>query len=198
MVPHPALLSKSLAAFALAAALVFAAPAAAGELGPKIGAPIPHDLALADSSGAPQSFKSLAGPNGMALYFIRSVDWCPYCRAQTLAVDAERREFRKRGVSVVFVSYDSREKQAAFAVGHNLGVTLLSDPKSEVIDAFGLRNETYKEGRFSGIPHPAVFYVRPDGRIAAKLYETDYMTNDKSYRQRPEVAATLEAIDKAP
>lgn len=187
---------------AAAAALAFLAaalaPAAAEpELGPKVGTRIPHELSANDSSGAARSFKSLAGPNGIALYFIRSVDWCPYCRAQTLSVDAARGEFAKRGVNVVFVSYDSAEKQTAFIRQHDISVTLLSDPKSEIIDAFRLRNETYQEGRFAGIPHPAVFYVKPDGVIAAKLYETDYLTNDKSYRQRPEVAAILREIDKA-
>lgn len=192
----PALIRAALAG----AALAVAAPAAlaqAPELGPKVGTPIPHSLEASDSTGAARDFASLAGPNGMALYFIRSVEWCPYCKNQTLTVDAARKDFEKRGVSVVFVSYDAREKQAAFVKEHNVGVTLLSDPKSEIIDAFHLRNETHKEGRFAGIPHPAVFYVKPDRVIAAKLYETDYLTNDKSYRQRPEVAAVLEAIDKS-
>jgi peroxiredoxin len=189
--------------FARAAAAVLAlsvaamAPAAAEpELGPKVGTHIPHELSGRDSKGAARDFKSLIGPNGMALYFIRSVDWCPYCRAQTLSVDAARSEFAKRGVNVVFVSYDSTEKQTDFIRQNDISVTLLSDPKSEIIDAFKLRNETYKEGRFAGIPYPAVFYVKPDGVIAAKLYETDYLTNDKSYRQRPEVAAILQEIDK--
>lgn len=170
-------------------------PAPTAELGPRIGTPIPHSLAAVDQSGAARDFKALTGPNGMALYFIRSVDWCPYCKNQTLTVDAARREFEKRGVSVVFVSYDAHEVQSAFAKLRDVKVTLLSDPKSEIIDAFGLRNQTHKDGRFAGIPHPAVFYVKPDGVIAAKLYEEDYLTNDKSYRQRPEVAAVLEAID---
>lgn len=184
---------------ALAGATLFAASGASAqppELGPKVGTTIPHTLEANDSTGAARDFASLAGPNGMALYFIRSVEWCPYCKNQTLTVDAARKDFEKRGVSVVFVSYDAREKQAAFVKEHNIGVTLLSDPKSEIIDAFHLRNETHKDGRFAGIPHPAVFYVKPDRVIAAKLYEEDYLTNDKSYRQRPEVAAVLEAIDK--
>lgn len=173
------------------------APAQTSELGPRIGTPIPHSLAAADQTGAAREFKTLTGPNGMALYFIRSVDWCPYCKNQTLTVDAARREFEKRGVSVVFVSYDASEVQSAFAKLRDVKVTLLSDPKSEIIDAFGLRNQTHKDGRFAGIPHPAVFYVKPDGVIAAKLYEKDYLTNDKSYQQRPEVAAVLEAIDRS-
>lgn len=191
-------------AFVLFLAALFAgaaplAPARAGsaELGPKVGAPIPHDLAATDSSGASRDFASLVGPKGMALFFVRSVDWCPYCKAQTESVDAARAEFERRGLSVVFVTYDSPDRQAAFAAAKNLGITLLSDPRSEIIDAFGLRNEAHKEGRFAGIPHPAVFIVTPGGAVAAKLYEADFLTNDKSYRQRPEVAAVLAAADAA-
>ncbi len=192
----PALIRAAFAGMALAVSSAPGAVAQAPELGAKIGAKIPHTLAATDSSGAARDFASLTGPNGMALYFIRSIDWCPYCKNQTLTVDAARNEFQKRGVTVAFVSYDSGEKQAAFVKQYNVGVTLLSDPKSEIIDAFQLRNETHKDGRFAGIAHPAVFYIKPNGVIAAKLYEEDYLTNDKSYQQRPEVAAVLEAIDK--
>lgn len=188
--------AKAAAIMAFAAAAAFA-PAAAGELGPKVGAAIPHDLTATDATGAARSFDTLVGPKGMALFFVRSVDWCPYCKAQTLSVDASHADFEKRGLSVVFVSYDAVAKQKAFADGKTVSVTLLSDPKSEIIDAFGLRNEKHVSGRFAGIPHPAAFIVRPDRTIAAKLYETDYATNDQSYVNRPEVGAVLAAADGA-
>jgi len=185
----------------LAAAPAFAAPpaaeAVAAELGPKVGAAIPHELAATDAAGAAQSFATLVGPKGMALFFVRSVDWCPYCKAQTLSVDAARAEFSKRGLSVVFVSYDPVATQKKFVDEKSVGVTLLSDPKSEIIDAFGLRNEKHVSGRFAGIPHPAAFIVKPDRTIAAKLYEKDYATNDRSYVNRPEVGAVLAAADAA-
>ncbi len=188
---------QSIAAFVAAAFAVAAilAPASAGELGPKVGTAIPHTLAASDANGAAQTFDSLVGPKGMALFFVRSLDWCPYCKAQALSVDAARAEFEQRGLSVVFVSYDSAAQQKAFATGKNVGVTLLSDPKSEIIDAFGLRNEKHTAGRFAGIPHPAAFIVKPDRTIAAKLFEADYETDDKSYVTRPEVGAILAAAD---
>ncbi len=195
-------LLSALAAWALslasAAPAAAASPAAASaDLGPGVGALIPHDLAATDATGAARKFGDLVGRKGMALFFVRSIDWCPYCRAQTLSVDAARAEFERRGLSVVFVSYDPVEKQKAFAKANNVGVTLLSDPKSEIIDAFGLRNERHVAGRFAGIPHPAAFIVRPDRKIAAKLFEADYATNDKSYVNRPEVGAVLAAADGA-
>ncbi len=185
------------AAAAIFVAALALAPASAGELGPKIGAAIPNDLSATDAKGAARSFDNLVGPKGMALFFVRSVDWCPYCRAQALSIDASRADFEQRGLSVVFVSYDAPDKQKKFAAEKSVEVTLLSDPRSEIIDAFGLRNEKHVSGRFAGIPHPAAFIVKPDRTIAAKLYEIDYETNDKSYVNRPEVGAVLTAADAA-
>jgi len=187
------LIRTAFAGLAALGALVL--PAAAQDLGPRLGARLPHDLAATDATGAARSFDNLVGPRGMALFFVRSVDWCPYCKAQALSVEASRAEFEKRGLSVVFISYDSVEKQRAFATDRGVEVTLLSDPKSEIIDAFGLRNEKHTSGRFAGIPHPAAFIVKPDRTIAAKLFEADYTTNDKSYQNRPEVGAVLAAAD---
>lgn len=185
------------AIFGAATLSVAAVAEEAPELGPKIGAVLPHDLATVDSSNASQSFESLVGANGMALFFVRSVDWCPFCKAQATRVSEARDEFQSRGLSVVFVSYDPPEKQAAFVEKTGFAPTLLSDPKSEIIDAFGLRNGTRTEGRYAGIPHPAVFIVAPDKRILAKLYESDYASNDKSHRNRPAVETILKAADEA-
>ncbi len=42
--------------------------------GPEIGAKTP-DFALPDQSGRTRSLASLAGKNGLLLYFVRSADW---------------------------------------------------------------------------------------------------------------------------
>ena len=128
---------------------------------------------------------------------MRSLDWCPYCKAQAIDVDGARAEFEKRGLALVILSYDPAEKLAAFAARENIGATLLSDPRSEIIDAFGLRNPAHTQGRFAGIPHPAAFIITADRKIAAKLHEQDYASNDKSYRNRPAVGAVLAAADQA-
>ena len=189
------LVSVAKAAFVL---ILFAAGAArADELGPAVGETIPHDLSSMDSSGAEQSFETLVGENGMALFFVRSVDWCPYCQAQTIDISKAVDTFAERGLSVVFVSYDSTEEQAKFAEKRDIKQVMLSDPESEIIDAFGLRNESHTSGRYAGIPHPAVFIVSSQREILAKLYEEDYLSNDKSYRNRPAVDRILEEADTA-
>jgi peroxiredoxin len=168
------------------------------ELGPPVGAAIPHDLSATAQDGSAQTFDSLAGERGVALFFVRSVDWCPFCKAQVIDVSERAGDFAERGLNVVFVSYDPPEAQAAFKSQQNIGPTFLSDSAIEIINAFGLRNENYEEGsRAYGVPHPAVFIVGNDRVIAAKLYEEDYATNSRSYSKRPAVDAILSAVDEA-
>ncbi|MEO0695579.1 MAG: peroxiredoxin family protein [Pseudomonadota bacterium] len=176
----------------------FTLTAHAGELelnslGPDVGEPIPHDLQTTDTGA---NFDALVGEKGLALFFIRSLDWCPFCKNQAIDVNDRLADFEDRGLNVAFVSYDTPSKQIAFAEKTNFQPALVSDEEINVINAFGLRNETHEEGsRFHGIPHPAVFIITPDKKIAAKLYEEDYASNEKSYRNRPAVDVILEKVD---
>ncbi|MEO0878862.1 MAG: peroxiredoxin family protein [Pseudomonadota bacterium] len=175
-----------------------ASSVATAELGPPIGAVAPHDLSAQTARGGPVTFKALSGENGIALFFVRSVDWCPYCKAQASDISARIEDFENRGFNVAFVSYDSVFKQKKFAQARDFNPVLISDQSLEIINAFGLRNEKHSEGsRFYGIPHPAVFIIDRDRKIVAKLYEQDYAVNDKSYRNRPAVDIILSAIDAA-
>ncbi|NOX93627.1 MAG: peroxiredoxin family protein [Alphaproteobacteria bacterium] len=188
---------------AFAAVLFLCFPAAAdnavpGELGPAVGETIPHDLSTTSASGVMHSFDTLVGENGLALFFVRSIDWCPFCQAQVIEVDGRAQEFKDRGLSVVFLSYDPPADQQEFLKRRKIETMLLSDRKSEIIDAFGLRNESYEPGsRGYGVPHPVIFIINSDKTVAAKLYEDDFLSNAKSYRNRPAVDIILDAADQA-
>ncbi len=165
------------------------------ELGPDVGAVIPHELTDVNGEGG---FDALVGEKGMALFFVRSLDWCPFCKRQAIEANARLADFESRGLSVVFVSYDTAEKQKKFMDHENFNAAVLSDSDIEIINAFELRNEQHAEGsRVYGIPHPAIFIIDTDKKIAAKLYEEDYTSNKKSYRNRPAVDLILERIDEA-
>ena len=43
-------------------------------LGPQVGEPVP-DFALQDQRGQEQTLRSLMGPRGLMLVFVRSADW---------------------------------------------------------------------------------------------------------------------------
>ena len=194
--------------FAAAALAVFSASGAAieekaapsqevvADLGPAIGAAIPHNLELPTANGDTADFEMLSGENGLALFFVRSVDWCPFCKKQAIEVSEHVTDFEARGLNVALFSYDTARKQKDFVEKSCFKPVLLSDEKIEAINAFGLRNDMHAEGsRFYGIPHPAVFIIDSAGVITAKFYESDFMTNDKSYRNRPAVDLILEQVD---
>ena len=174
--------------------LLAATPARAAdpELGPAVGSAIPHAL---DAEGQP-GFDTLTGENGLVLFFVRSVDWCPYCKNQVINISGAATAFAERGYTLAYLSYDSVEKQAKFQTQRQITGAFISDPNSEVIDAFALRNPHHDEGSFAyGIPHPAIFIISPDKVIRAKLYENDYMSDRRSYENRPASSIILAEID---
>lgn len=63
---------------------------------------------------------------------------------------------------------------ARFANEKRIRFPLLSDPKSVVIDAFGLLNQDAQSERTRGIPHPGTVLVDSSGTIRAKLFHAGY------------------------
>lgn len=182
---------KQLAALGLAAALALpglaqqSAVPAEEMIGPMVGAQAPAGTVVT-SQGEETSLAALAGENGAAIAFVRSLDWCPYCKAQAKGLEAARAPLEAAGWSLVLLSYDSPETLTGFAEQNELTYTMVSDADSEVIRAYGLLNEEMREGsKYWGIPHPAVVFVRTDGTVGAVLREEGYET-------RPEVEAITE------
>ena len=74
---------------------------------------------------------------------------------------------------MVGISYDSPEVLKRAASKHQIAFPLLSDERSKIIDAYGIRNQE-ATGRFAGIPHPTTFIVDDKGAIRAKLFHEGY------------------------
>ena len=162
----------------------------ADDLGPTEGSTIPHRLETVDQSGAAQSFDSVKGANGAVIVFFRSADWCPYCQRQLIALNKINGGVESAGYKLVGVSYDSVEKLQKFVKKRSIEFTLLSDPGSQIIDAYGIRNTTYPEGHYAhGVPHPTVLVVNADGIIEKKFFSDDY-------KKRPETEVILSAIGR--
>ena len=51
---------------------------------------------------------------------------------------------------------------------------ILSDPGHRVIDGYGIRDPDYNGQKFEGIPHPSVYIVDKNGRVAWAKVESDY------------------------
>jgi peroxiredoxin len=72
-----------------------------------------------------------------------------------------------------------------------VGFSMLSDPQSNTIDRYGLRDPSYAKEKINGVPRPSVFVLDQRGRVRWAKVETDY-------RERPtveEVAAALDAVE---
>jgi peroxiredoxin len=73
------------------------------------------------------------------------------------------------------VSRDGVEVLEKFAARRGIGITLLADPDSTAIDAFGVRDDRYGPGSYGeGIAVPSVFVVAPDGIVQHRWLDIDH------------------------
>jgi peroxiredoxin len=99
-------------------------------------------------------------------------------------------DIEKRGYRIAALSYDSPEILQNFTAKRHIAFTFLSDPKSEVVDLYKLRDPQYPPGsKAYGVPRPIIFIVDKTGVIKAKLYE-------ESFKVRPPLSAVLEKLDE--
>jgi peroxiredoxin len=140
----------------------------------KIGNKIPA-LSGTDQFGKDRNLENLTGPNGLVILFYRSADWCPYCKGQLLSLQRATPHFKEKGIGLVGVSYDSPEILKFFTDKYEITYPLLADPKSEVIEGFGVLNTT-ATGFTKGMSYPGFVYVSRDGRIEETFFEDDYHT----------------------
>lgn len=156
------------------------------QIGPTVGAAAPA-FTLTTTDGQPATLETISGTNGTALVFVRSADWCPFCKKQIAELNAAKVPLAEAGWSLAAVSYDSPETLATFTTNKGISYPLLSDTGSAVIKAMGLLNTDNEPGsRFYGIPHPAIVFIRADGTVAAVMRE-------EGYRDRPQVDVVIEA-----
>ncbi len=98
-----------------------------------------------------------------------------------MELERHQADFRKLGLGVAAVSYDSAAILENFAQRKGIQFPLLSDADSKVIRELGLLNETVgKETPHYGIPHPGVFVLDAKGVIRAKYFEDDFRERDTS------------------
>lgn len=77
-----------------------------------------------------------------------------------------------------------------FARRHRSRLTLLADPESEMIRAFGVLNDRFPPGSPGhGIAHPIIFVIDPNGVITHRFSKEDY-------ELRPEVEIVLDALQR--
>lgn len=181
---------RFLAGLAVALAVI-ASPASAQthHLGPAVGATVPTISAL-DETGATRTLSSLAGRNGTVLLVTRAADWCPYCQAQMIGLEGARADIEQRGYRIVTISTDSVEELAQFDRRRNIGYTMLSDERAQIVRQLDLLDPSVQpSSRHNGLPVPTILILSPEGQVRAKL-------GDASYRVRPTPEVVIATLDR--
>ena len=108
-------------------------------------------------------------------------------------------------VNVYAISVDGPAESREFAAKisadgkGDVSFPILSDPGHRLIDAYGIRDPDYNGQKFEGIPHPSVYIIDKDGRVAWTRVETDYKQVSKASRSEPDFwRCTLDPVATAP
>lgn len=168
---------KTFLMMTLMAGISWAVPVSAwAQQGPDVGKTIPSELSASDQKGKAHTFSDLAGKNGMTLVFLRSVEWSQPCQAQATELSSLKKDFDKAGYPVVTVSYDAVDKLRAFADARKVNITMLSDPRSDIIRTFGILNTDVVKGTMAyGTPRPGVYVVGKDKVVKAKFFKDNLL-----------------------
>ena len=162
-------------------------------------------FALKDPDGNLISLASLLESGPLVVTFYRGV-WCPYCNLELQALQAALPEIEARGAGVVAISPQTAPNSRKSRRDNKLTFPILSDEKSRVAAAFGLRFslpdylvELYKGFKndlpaFNDdpawvLPMPARYVIGTDGIIA-------YAEVNPDYTQRPDPSELLPVLDK--
>lgn len=163
------------------------------------------EFTLFDPDGKPVSSRELLAKGPLVLSFYRGV-WCPYCNLELQALQQALPEITARGASLVAISPQTAPNSRKSQRDNKLGFPILSDVKSEVANAFGIRFALpdYLVEVYAGfgndlprinddpawvLPMPARYVIGSDGIIA-------YSEVNPDYTQRPDPSELLPVLDR--
>lgn len=119
---------------------------------------------LPDQTGTIRTLEEFKG-RWLVLFFYPK-DNTPGCTIESIDFTNHLKKFEKSLTSVLGISADSIKAHCNFIEKKNLKVTLLSDEKHEMLEAYGVWQQKKLYGReFMGIVRNT-FLVDPNGKIA--------------------------------
>lgn len=163
------------------------------------------DFTLSDDRGGTFTFDAAyrKAHEGALLSFLRGA-WCSASREWAQRVIAAKDQFDEVGVDVTFVSADGPLTLAKWRKDQNIPFRMLSDPKHEVADRFGLhvgRNDPRAKSYADGYIQPGHFGFVGQERVY-ELISVPKLSNLYGARgwPDPEVVclALAKRIDRAP
>ena len=163
------------------------------------------EFTLTDPDGKPVSSRDLLAKGPLVVSFYRGV-WCPYCNLELQALQEALPEIAARGASLVAMSPQTAPNSRKSERDNNLSFPILSDVRSEVADAFGIRfalsgelvalyktfkNDlpTFNDDPSWVLPMPARYVIGRDGIIA-------YAEVNPDYTHRPDPSELLPVLDR--
>jgi peroxiredoxin len=163
------------------------------------------EFALKDPDGKVVSSRALLAKGPLVVSFYRGV-WCPYCNLELQALEAAHPEIEARGASLVAISPQTAPNSRKSQRDNKLSFPILSDAKSDVANAFGIRFalpdylvEIYKSFKNDlptinddpswVLPMPARYVIGRDGIIV-------YAEINPDYTQRPDPSVLLPVLDR--
>jgi peroxiredoxin len=145
--------------------------------GPQVGKPFPDPLHATDQHGKAQTLNQLLGAKGAAVFFVRSADWCPFCKKQLIDANQRAAEFKALGLNVISVSVDEVPEIANFATAQKITYTMLSDPRGDINLRLGIRDQQYPVGSAAfGVPRPTLYVVDRSGKTRLAYMEPTFRT----------------------
>jgi thioredoxin-dependent peroxiredoxin len=130
---------------------------------PEVGSKAPQ-FTLQSQDGETVSLKDYLGKK-VVLYFYPKDD-TPGCTKEACSFTDNFAKFKKLGAVVLGVSADTVDSHKKFEKKYNLGITLLSDPKKEVINKYGVWKEKNMYGKKSMGIERTTFLIDEEGKIA--------------------------------
>jgi peroxiredoxin len=162
-------------------------------------------FALNDPDNRVVSSADLLAKGPLVVSFYRGI-WCPYCNLELQALQSALPQIMARGANIVAISPQTVPESRKSQRDNKLTFPILSDEKSHVAAAFGLRFslpdyliELYKSFKtdlpaFNDdpawvLPMPARYVIGTDGTIA-------YAEVNPDYTQRPDPSEIIPVLDK--
>ncbi|MCB9771089.1 MAG: redoxin domain-containing protein [Candidatus Omnitrophica bacterium] len=164
--------------------------------GLKVGVTAP-DFVANDFRGKKVQLSNSYKEGPVILIFYRG-SWCPYCNAQLQQLQANLSKFKEYNASLIAVSVDKIDKAAEAVEGYNLEFDIVSNPKGDILEQYGLvftvpdeLNKKYKEqydidleaasGRTDHvIAIPATYIIDTNGKIVFAYANEDYKIRTSS------------------
>ncbi|QOZ73887.1 peroxiredoxin-like family protein [Bradyrhizobium arachidis] len=163
------------------------------------------EFILKDPDGKQVASRDLLAKGPLVVSFYRGV-WCPYCNLELQALQEALPAIAAHGASLVAISPQTAPNSRKSERDNKLSFPILSDVRSEVADAFGIRfalpealvalyksfkNDlpTFNDDPSWVLPMPARYVIGRDGIIA-------YAEVNPDYTHRPDPSELLPVLDR--